>query len=303
MAIWTQIKVACKTEDIETVSAVMSMLDNGLMIEDNTEIDKIETIYGELIDEKVMNADRKNGSVSIYIPEERSLEECMAFIEAQLCDIEHKTELIRMQEEDWADSWKQYYKPVRIGERLIVVPTWEKYEPLENDIVLLMDPGMAFGTGTHETTRLCSYMLERKMKKDAYVLDVGTGSGILAIAASKLGARKVNAYDIDPVAVRIAKENGEVNRCENIHFGISDLLKNVDMKEGKYDFICANIVADIIVRMAPDVKGCLKEGGLLAVSGVIDTQRDRVVDALEKNGLRLVSEKNDNDWCGILFEG
>ncbi|MBQ0101448.1 MAG: 50S ribosomal protein L11 methyltransferase [Firmicutes bacterium] len=300
MSQWTQLKVKCRTEDLEIVSSVMSMLDNGLMIEDATEIDRMETIYGELIDEKVMNADRTKGAVSIFVPEERNIMEYSAFLDAHLASVPHETEYIGLNEEDWADSWKKYYKPVRIGDRLIVVPTWEKYDPMPDDIILSMDPGMAFGTGTHETTRICSRLLEQYMEKGDTVLDVGTGSGILAIAASKLGAKKVNAYDIDPVAVRIAKENCDVNGCQNIKCGISDLLKNIDRTE-KYDFICANIVADIIVRMAPDISGVLADDGLIAVSGVIDTQRERVLDALTSNGLKTVAEVKDNDWCGLLL--
>ncbi|MBO4770062.1 MAG: 50S ribosomal protein L11 methyltransferase [Clostridia bacterium] len=295
---WTQIRIKCRTEDIETVSAVMSMVDNGLMIEDATVVDSIGSIYGELIDEKILNADRAFGAVSVYIPEERSTDECVAFIESRLGDVYHETSLIRMHDEDWADSWKKYYRPVRIGHRLIVVPTWEKYEPEKDDVVLLMDPGMAFGTGTHETTRLCATLLEERFN-GGRMLDVGTGSGILAIAAAKLGAESVDAYDIDPVAVRVAKENCYVNGCENINCGISDLMKGVN---GEYDFICANIVADIIVRMAPDVKEHLADGGLIAFSGIINTQRDRVLENLTGYGLDLVEERTENDWVALLMK-
>ena len=295
---WTQIRVRCRTEDIETVSAVMSMVDNGLMIEDATVVDSVGSIYGELIDEKILNADRTFGAVSVYIPEERSTEECVAFIESRLGDVYHETGLIRMQDEDWADSWKRYYQPVRIGHRLTVVPTWEKYEPEKDDIVLLMDPGMAFGTGTHETTRLCATLLEERFD-GGRMLDVGTGSGILAIAAAKLGAESVDAYDIDPVAVRVAKENCESNGCGCVNCGVSDLMKDVS---GEYDFICANIVADIIVRMAPDVREHLADEGLIAFSGIINTQRDRVVEALTEYGLELVEERTENDWIALLMK-
>lgn len=295
---WTQIRVKCLTKDLETVSSVMSMVDNGLMIEDATEVDNIQTIYGELIDEKILNADRTVGAVSVYIPEERSTEECLAFINAHLGDMYHEVSLIPMQEEDWADSWKKYYKPVRIGHRLMVVPTWEEYKPDGDDIVLLMDPGMAFGTGTHETTRLCATLLEENCH-GGKMLDVGTGSGILAIAAAKLGAEEIDAYDIDPVAVKVARDNCDVNGCPQINCGISDLMKGVN---GEYDFICANIVADIIVRMAPDVKKHLKKDGLIAFSGIINTQRDRVLKALCENGLTLCEERNENDWIALLMK-
>lgn len=301
MSEWTQIRVACSIKDLDIVSAVMSMVDNGLVIEDATEIDKMDTCYGELLDESMVNADRTVGAVSIYIPEERNPAECVAFIKERLTNVKYELTLSGMKEEDWANSWKQYYHPVRIGHRLIVVPTWETYEEQPDDLVLKMDPGMAFGTGTHETTRLCATMLEEHIPQEAYVLDVGTGSGILAIAAAKLGARKVNAYDIDPVAVRVAEENCEVNGCRNITCGVSDLLKQVDRSEGGYDFVCANIVADILVRMAPDIAAYLKRGGKLAVSGVIDTQAERVKTALLNGGLTHLLTTAENDWNAMLF--
>ena len=304
MGNWTQLRVACRIEDLDTVASVMSMLDNGLMIEDANEIDRMDTCYGELMDEEMVNADRTHGAVSIYVPEEKNAVDYTSFIKERLASlgIEYELTLSGLKEEDWANSWKQYYKPVRIGHRLMVVPTWEEYEAKENDLILKMDPGMAFGTGTHETTRLCATLTEDYMKPGARVLDVGTGSGILAIAASKLGAAQVNAYDIDPVAVRVAQENCSVNDCENIHCDISDLLSGVDTTGGLYDFVCANIVADIIVRMSGDILRYMKPGAFLAVSGIIDTQSERVKEALEKGGLTHVLTRAENDWHAMLFE-
>ena len=300
---WTQIRVACAVGDLETVSAVMSMVDNGLMIEDANEIDKMDTCYGELMDESMVNADRTRGAVSVYVPEERNPAECAAFVRDRLSaeGVPFDMTLSGFREEDWANTWKQYYKPIRIAKRLMVVPTWETYTPKPSDIVLLMDPGMAFGTGTHETTRLCAGFLEDYMKPGYRVLDVGTGSGILAIAADKLGAGTVNAYDIDPVAVRVAEENAAVNGC-HITFGVSDLLAGVDLTGGGYDFVCANIVADIIVRMAGDIWRYLKPGGLLAVSGIIDSQAERVAAALRDGGLTPVLAREENDWRAMLFK-
>jgi len=303
MGNWTQIRVGCKISDLNAVSAVMSMVDNNLMIEDANEIDLMDTCYGELLDESMVNADRSVGAVSVYMAEERNPAESVAFVKERLdlMGIEYELTLSGMKEEDWANSWKKYYKPIRIAHRLMVVPTWEEYEPKEGDLILKMDPGMAFGTGTHETTRLCATLTEDYMKPGARVLDVGTGSGILAIAASKLGAEEVMAYDIDPVAVRVAQENCDVNGCDNVTCGISDLLAGVDTKGGLYDFVCANIVADIIVRMADDILRYMKPGGLLAVSGIIDTQAERVHAALTKGGLTHILTRAENDWNAMLF--
>ena len=303
MANWTQIRVACKIEDLETVASVMSMLDNGLLIEDANEIDQMKTCYGELMDESMKTADRTHGAVSIYIPEDRNPTDHLSFIKERLgsSGVEFEITLSGMKEEDWANSWKKYFKPIRISKKLVVVPSWETYESQPNDVILEMDPGMAFGTGTHETTRLCATLIEDYLKTGDKVLDLGTGSGILAIAASKLGASAVNAYDIDPVAVRVAQENCEANKCSNIHCGISDLLAGVKKLEGGYDFVCANIVADIIVRMSGDIGNYLREGGLLAASGIIDTQAERVKTSLEAGGLTHLETYVENDWNAMLF--
>ena len=300
---WTQIRVACGIKDLDTVCAVMSMVDNGLMIEDANEVDTLDHCYGELIDESLINADRTVGAVSIYIPEERNPAECVSFIKEHLSGIEFDLTLSGMNEEDWADSWKQYYKPVRIGKKLIVVPSWEEYEADENDIVLMMDPGMAFGTGTHETTRLCAALLEKYITPGDKMLDVGCGSGILAICAAKLGAGDCFACDIDPVSVRIANENAEINETPNVHAEVSDLLRQVPKVDGGYEICCANIVADVIIRMAPDVGAYLADDAYLIVSGIITERAEEVVDALDRAGLKLHDELRENGWfAGVVVK-
>ena len=165
-----------------------------------------------------------------------------------------------------------------------------------------MDPGMAFGTGTHETTRLVVSLLEKYTKKGCRVLDVGTGSGILAICASKLGAGECKAYDIDPVAVRVARENVKDNECNNITCDVSDLLYGVDLSGGQYDLVCANIVADIIIRMAPDIGKYMKDDAILLASGIITERSEEVVEAVKANGLRIKEQLTDNGWCALVIE-
>ncbi len=303
---WMQIKISCATEDLDTVAAVMSMYDNALMIEDPTDIDNLDTIYGELIDEALADADRTRGSVSIFVPEQTATPEYTAMILAHLqtAGLDVAMRLEGRCEDDWKESWKQYYRPVPIGERLTVVPVWEKdtYCPRAGEHIVLMDPGVAFGSGTHETTRLCAALLERHMTPGMRILDVGTGSGILAIAAAILGAGQVDAYDLDPVAVRIARENTAVNGVgDRIRCGVSDLLRDVEEKGEGFDLITANIVADIILRMAPDVGDYLKPGGLLIVSGIIDRQADQVRDALTQTGLTLIDSMTEHDWNSMVF--
>ncbi len=300
---WTQIRVTVKLQDLDRLSAVMSMVSNNLQIEDYSDID-LKTCYGDLIDESILNADKTVASVSVYIPAERSLAECVAFLRERFAadGLEPiKFETVGVCEEDWANSWKAYYKPLRIGERLVIVPAWEKFDAAPEDLVVRMDPGMAFGTGTHETTRLVIGMLEKYTQKGCRMLDVGTGSGILAICASKLGAGECFAYDIDPMAVRVANENIKDSGLSNIHCEVSDLLKSAD-RSRPYDLICANLVADIVIRMIPDLAPFMDENTVLLASGIITERSADVIACFEKHGYRIVEQPVDNGWCALAVQ-
>ena len=297
---WTKITVTGKTRDLDNIVAVMSMLDNGLMIEDFSDF-SLNGMYGELVDDTILNADRETVKVSLFVPEERNFLEYTTFLEARLpaLSIDAKIDVEGINEEDWAENWKQYYKPVPLG-KITVVPAWEKYEAKEGEVIVRMDPGMAFGTGTHETTRLVIRLMQDEALENMRLLDVGTGSGILSICASKLGAKWCNAYDIDPVAVKVAKDNAESDGCHNITVGVSDLLRGVDLSEGKYDICVANIVADIIIRMLPDVDKYLKAGAPLILSGIIGERAEEVKAAAIKYGFTVEKEIFENDWVGLL---
>ena len=297
---WTQVKVTVKLERLDDLVAIMSMVSNNLQIEDYSDID-LKTCYGDLIDESILNADKTIASVSVYLPAERSVAECISFLRERFAasDLtDAKIETVGVNEEDWANSWKAYYKPIKIGERLVIVPAWEKYTPADGELIVRMDPGMAFGTGTHETTRLVIKLLENYTKAGCRMLDVGTGSGILAICASKLGAGECRAYDIDPMAVRVANENIKDSGLTNITCEVSDLLRQVD-KSKPYDLICANIVADIIIRMTPDVGELMHQDTVLLASGIIMERSQDVVECFEEHGFRIVERLEENGWCGL----
>ena len=298
---WIQIKVTSKTENLDSITAVMSMVSNGLQIEDYSDLEEriLDGVYGDLIDESVLNADKTVVSVSAYVSADKPVTDHTAFIKERLnqLGVDATIDLISLCEEDWADSWKQYYKPIKIGEKLVVVPMWEKYNAENGEVIVKMDPGMAFGTGTHETTRLCATLLEKYVDNNSIMLDVGCGSGILAICASKLGAKECYAYDIDPVAVKVAKENVKDNDVTNIECGVSDLLKGV--KEGKYDVITANIVADIIIRLLPDIGKLMHEKTTLVISGIIDERCEDVYKSINENDFSIVDEIHENGWCAI----
>jgi len=203
-------------------------------------------------------------------------------------------------EEDWANAWRAYYKPFRVGRRLVVKPTWENYIPAEGDLVIEMDPGMAFGCGTHATTALCLGLLEKYLQAGGIVYDVGAGSGILAIAAAKLGAGRVVAVDTDPVACRVAVDNVERN-------GLSGQVRVVrgsllDLLEGGAGLVVANIIADVIINLAPDAAAALVPSGILIASGVIAERADAVRVALEAAGLTIREQQANGRWVALVAE-
>ncbi|MBQ7314605.1 MAG: 50S ribosomal protein L11 methyltransferase [Clostridia bacterium] len=300
---WTKLTATGRVGDLEQITAVMSMLDNGLMIEDYSDF-SLNGMYGELVDESILTADADTVRVSLFVPEEKHIAEYTGFLTERFTSLGLSVTLSYegMNEDDWAESWKQYYKPIPLG-RVTVVPAWEDYEAKEGEVIVRMDPGMAFGTGTHETTRLVLLLLQDELKGGERVLDVGTGSGILSICASKLGAASCHAYDIDPVAVKVARDNAQADGCDNITVGVSDLLRDVDLSGGAFDICVANIVADIILRMLPDIHRYLKPGAPLILSGIIEPRADEVREALRANGFRIDREQTENDWVAILARG
>lgn len=303
---WIQIKATAENKYLNDMQAVMGMVDNSLMIEDYSDVERdLDGVYGDLIDAELLARDRTVASVSVFIPMEKSPAESEGFIRQRFAElnIPATIELIGVNEEDWADSWKQYYKPIKTGKRIVIVPVWEKYDKAEEELVVLMDPGMAFGTGTHETTRLCASLLEKYQREGDKMLDVGCGSGILAICAAKLGASECFACDIDPVSVRIANENAEINETPQVRAEVSDLLRSVPKISGGYDICCANIVADVIIRMAPDIGEYLADDAYLIVSGIITERAEEVVSALDAAGLKLHDELRENGWfAGVVVK-
>jgi ribosomal protein L11 methyltransferase len=196
-------------------------------------------------------------------------------------------------EEDWATAWKAYFKPIPIGKRIVITPPWEKPELNSDQIAVVVDPGMAFGTGSHPTTQLCLAAIDEFLKPGDSVGDLGTGSGILAIAAKLLGAGLVEGSDIDPLAVKIAQDNAEVNGVD-IHF-------TIDAPKGQYDLVTANILADVIIDLKSILIEMTKRGGVLVVSGIIDTRCADVLNSLSASGLELIEERAQSEWRAIIF--
>lgn len=200
-------------------------------------------------------------------------------------------------DEDWATSWMKYYKPIRISDRVVVKPSWEEYTPLPDDIIVEMEPGMAFGTGQHETTKLCSRFLEKYVKTGNEVLDVGTGTGILSIISKKLGARRVVAVDVDEVSVTVAGKNFIQNEVEVEC--INGELADVD--EHGFDVVVANIIANVIIDFSSDLVRYVKKGSIFIASGIIIDRKDQVIQALNENNFILLESVRDKDWIAMVF--
>ena len=203
----------------------------------------------------------------------------------------------KVNEEDWENNWKKYYKPIKVGEKIVIKPIWEEYNKKPDEIIVQLDPGMAFGTGSHETTRMCIKALERHVNTNSTVFDIGTGSGILAITAAKLGAKKTIGVDLDPVAVDSAKQNISYNDINNIEILYGDLLEVV---KGKANIVIANIMADIIMLLTEQVKSVLACGGYFISSGIILIKKDEVINKLTECGFTIEEINIEGEWVCIV---
>lgn len=299
---YNEITLRVPVAQVDTAASIANLVvPYGLYIEDYSDIEELapQIAHVDLIEQELLDRDRTHALLHIYIPTAENPAEAVSFLKDRFTAAEIPYELteVSVDEEDWATAWKKYYFPTRIGKRLVVVPSWETYERSQNDVVLTMDPGMAFGTGTHDTTRLCVELLEQTVRPGDTLLDVGTGSGILAIAALLLGAGHALGIDIDEVAVRVARENAAANgvsqRCS---FLSGDLTDKVN---GKFSIITANIVADVIIRLSTDLPRFLDSRGVFIASGIIDAREQDVTDALEAAGLTVTGRAAAGGWVAL----
>lgn len=305
---WIEVRVITKSEALEPVSGIFYSLDcKGVAIEDPEDILVREQgpLTWDFADINVLEHKGKVAVVKAYFAEEDNIEEILGYVNEKLVELkemgidlgEAKVEHEKMYEEDWANTWKQYYKPSKVGEKIVVKPIWEEYEEKEGELVVNLDPGMAFGTGTHETTRMCIQALEKYVKEESTVFDVGCGSGILAIAAAKLGAKLAVGVDLDPVAVESSIENVGYNNLNNIEILHGNLVEVID---GKADIVVANILAEIICILTDDVKRVMKDGGVFITSGIIHDRVDMVCEKLEATGFEVIEKNRDGEWNCIV---
>lgn len=298
---WTDIKTTVPAAYAETAQDIATGISGGgIYIEDYRDLEaQVAAIaHVDLIEPELLGKSRDEVTVHLYLAPDENFAEVAELMQSRLqrAGVPFQMACEGVRQEDWENGWKAYYHAMDIGRRLAVVPSWETYET--DRAVITLDPGMAFGTGTHETTALCLEALDGCIRGGERVLDIGTGSGILAIAALKLGAASAEGVDIDPMCVRTAGENAARNGVQDrLTVLIGDLS---DRASGQYDVICANIVANAIRALAPAVPALLAENGVFLASGIIDERRDEVIAAVRAAGLAVREVREKNGWAALV---
>jgi len=306
---WIEAVVHTTSEGADVVSHLLCEAGAaGTEIVDRSEIAALPQSQGmwDLIDEQVMEGLPEDVLVKAYFAQNAAADESLALVRERLCALREaeswaplgslELDCSAVSGDDWAERWKQYYKPFRVGGRLVVKPSWEAYEPLPGDLVIEMDPGMAFGTGSHETTAMCLCMLERYVRPGCVCLDVGCGTGILGIACALLGARSVTAIDIDPTAVQAAERNALANGVSGTLRARRGDLLNEDLEGETADVLAANIIADVIRVLAAPARARLTAGGVMVCSGIIREREQDVRDSLDAAGYEIDCRMERGEW-------
>lgn len=303
---WTEVCIRVATADTDRAAAIANMVvPYGLYIEDYSDLEEgaLEIAHIDLIDEELLERDRTVSCIHLYISPEENPLEAVHYLQERFAAESIAAQVVTdtVSEQDWANNWKKYFKPLPVGRKLLIRPTWETVEDSQDRVVLSIDPGMAFGTGGHDTTRMVLEAIETVVTPETTVLDVGCGSGILSIAALLLGAHSAVGVDIDALAVKMAVENGAVNGFEPPRYTMKqgDLVQEIS---GQFDLVVANIVADAIIALSKNIPAFLKPQGVYIVSGIIDTREDEVVQALIACGFAIRERREHGGWlcfvCG-----
>ncbi|SEK78172.1 50S ribosomal protein L11 methyltransferase [Ruminococcus albus] len=318
---WVEVDIYTTSEGIEAVTGCLLGLGiNGFVIKDAKDFEEFlsdKSVNWDYIDDDLMGLKNCETTVTAYLPENAQGLDYLEAVKAELRALKTRDtenafgrleyELKNVREEDWANNWKQYFKPLEIGDKLLIKPSWEDIPAGETRKILEIDPASSFGTGQHNTTQLCLELVEKYLNDGDRVLDLGCGSGILSIGAVLLGAQECTAIDIDANSVKIAGENAEKNNipaekyhaiCGNV---IDDQALVAEIGTG-FDMVCANIVADVLIGMSGLFKGFLKQGGRLIVSGIIDMRKDEVLDVIKAQGFVLDEIREKEDWVAASFK-
>ena len=301
---WNEITVKVPVSSVDSAAAIANMtVPYGIYIEDysNLEADAETIAHIDLIDEDLVNKDRETALIHIYISSDDNAAEAISYLKERLTaeGISYEVAKTAVDDGDWNENWKKYFKAFEVGKKLAVCPSWETYENTENRKVIALDPGAAFGTGAHATTYLCLSMLEDTVTEKTELLDIGTGSGILAVAACLIGAPRAVGVDIDALAVETARGNAKRNGVsDKTEFFVGDLADKVS---GKYDIICANIVADVVIRLFENVGDYMSENGLLIVSGIINLRAADVEKSAKEHGFEIIKAPAREEWRAYLL--
>ncbi len=309
---WTELLITVDSQAVEAVTNILYEFGaQGVAIDEPIDVEKLkqDELYWDYIDEKLLEDNNEETKIMAYFSEEeKNLPEKIMDIREHIKNLKAfgleigsaTVELSNVNQQDWENAWKQYFKPIHVTDRIVVKPEWEAYEKKSDEILIEIDPGMAFGTGTHETTSMCINQIEKNLKKGDKVIDIGCGSGILSMAAVLLGAEKAIGVDLDPVAVRVSKENIELNHLEDkieiFHGNLTDVIKE------KAEIVVANIMADIILILLEDVRAFIKDGGLFISSGIILPKRELIESKLIEKNFKIVEVETKGEWCAITAQ-
>ncbi len=301
---WTEIKIQVPADRIDLAGDIANMVvPYGIYIEDysHLEAETMEIAHIDLIDEDLLCKDRDTAIVHIYISPESNPAEAVSFLEERynVVSIPHTITCEDCVKEDWINNWKKYFKPIPVGEKLLIRPLWENEVDAGNRIVIDLEPGLAFGTGTHETTRLCLELLEKYVQPGCDFLDIGCGSGILSVTSLLLGANSATGVDIDPLSVKTAVENARVNKVQDRFIGICGNL--AEQVSGKFQVVAANIVADIVIELSKDAPRFLRPDSVYIVSGIIDTRETDVLAALSDT-FAVIERKEEKGWVAMALK-
>jgi ribosomal protein L11 methyltransferase len=306
---WNEISVSTTTLAVEIISNIfIESGSKGVMIEDPSDfhLQGQDPLAWDYMEKEVFDFGHEDVRVIGYFSSEEDINEKISEIEKRLDYVKSldldtgSLEIFKkeVKQENWENEWKKYFNVQKVSKSIVIKPSWEEYSAKEGEKIIDIDPGMAFGTGTHETTRMCINAIEKYMKKGDSLIDIGCGSGILSIAAAHLGAEKVIAVDLDKLAVKVSKENVDLNGFSNIiDVRYGDLT---DVIEEKADVIVANIIADIIAKLSENIADFMKEGAYFISSGIINDKKDFVISKLKENNFDIIEEKNDGEWNCIV---
>ena len=304
--VWSEICVKIHSNDVDAAGSIANMVvPYGIYIEDYSALveETREIAHIDLIEESLLRKNPDEAIIHIYVNPEENPIEAVAFLRERFAaaGIENEIDVKDCKKEDWQNNWKQYFHPMPIGEKLLIRPLWIDEYDGGGRTVLSIEPGLAFGTGSHPTTKLCLETLENYIDENSTVLDIGCGSGILSIASLLLGAKTAFGVDIDSLAVKTAKENAKENNLgdDRVNFIKGDLSDNVS---GKYSVIVANIVADIIIRFNSQVGEYLEDGGVYITGGIIESREDDVLRSFEENGFKVVERRENNGWLVFVLK-